>query len=234
MLNTKLITWLDRLRNQAPAIEVKKQHQHNYVMLLDHGHGGIINGKYTTAPKKMYDHVDFIFYEGLFNRLVAHATAYLCHVSGIPYAIIHPGDGDISLGYRTDKIKELGEQCRVNGLKCYVNSIHANAFRDESVHGIEVFTSVGQTISDPIATVVYTELAKLGRKMRPCFHSGDPGKEADFYILVNHPYAALLTECGFFTNKKEAEWMMDQTNILRLAETFVNAHRNLETLKLLG
>jgi N-acetylmuramoyl-L-alanine amidase len=105
--------------------------------------------------------------------------------------------------------KELCLRCKVvNELvkqykNCIYVSIHVNASgSDGKWHegtGWEVFTSVGKTKADELATCLYNA-AKTNlkdAKMRTDFSDGDPDKEAHLYVLKNTNCPAVLTE-NFF------------------------------------
>lgn len=47
------------------------------IVLLDNGHGGLINGEYTTPGKRKDWGADGIIYEGEFNRAIVAVT--YCH-----------------------------------------------------------------------------------------------------------------------------------------------------------
>jgi N-acetylmuramoyl-L-alanine amidase len=102
--------------------------------------------------------------------------------------------------------KELCLRCKVvNELvkqykNCIYVSIHVNASgADGKWHegtGWEVFTSVGKTKADELATCLYNA-AKVNLKdvkMRTDFSDGDPDKEAHLYVLKNTNCPAVLTE----------------------------------------
>ena len=124
-------------------------------------------------------------------------------------------DDDLNLS----QSKELVTRCRiVNELvkqykDCIYVSIHVNAAAsDRKWHdatGWEVYTSVGQTKADELATCLY-EAAKSNmksKKLRTDYTDGDPDKEAHLYVLKNTSCPAVLTENFFMDNKKDIEYL---------------------------
>jgi N-acetylmuramoyl-L-alanine amidase len=109
-------------------------------VLIDPGHGGMVNGEYVTAPSKMYNHGDFIFYEGVFNRELARKIAEELDKEGIDYEYIVKTNNDVSLTTRVRRANSIGKL-----YDCVYLSIHGNAAGVESANGIEIFTSIGQT-----------------------------------------------------------------------------------------
>lgn len=127
--------------------------------------------------------------------------------------------------------RELQIRCqRVNDLvkkykDCIYVSIHVNAAgADGKWHngtGFEVFTSVGKTKADKLATYIY-EAAKnnlKGIKLRSDYSDGDPDKEAHLYVLKHTNCPAVLTENMFQDNKNDVDFLLSDEgfhSILRL------------------
>ena len=127
--------------------------------------------------------------------------------------------------------KELQIRCqRVNNLvkkykDCIYVSIHVNASgADGKWHngtGFEVFTSVGNTKADKLATYIY-EAAKNNLqnvKLRTDYSDGDPDKEAHLYVLKHTTCPAVLTENMFQDNKNDVDFLLSDEgfhSILRL------------------
>ena len=201
------------------------------VTLIDNGHGGIVNDEYTTAPKKMYDHGDFVFYEGVWTRAMAYLFADHLHKANRNYILITPTDNDTPIRRRCKSINALGEDIEAEGKYPYVVSIHGNAFSDNKVCGIEVFTSPGEDLSDPVAAIYYSYLANMGWKMRPGFGKGTD-KEARFGILLGHKYPAILPELGFYTNKEEATKMCNPSVMKAMAFQMFLADQQVDKINL--
>lgn len=197
---------------------------------IDPGHGGMIDGKYTTAPKKMFDHGEFIFYEGLWNRAIAWMYATELYIHGLSYKIVADGNIDFSLGYRVNAANMHYHQLN-GGWKAYYHSIHGNAFGNQLVNGIEVYTSPGDTPADPIATVMYNNLESILKwRMRPGWGLGkgevkpDVDKEARFTVLMDTEMPSILSETGFYTNLAECKKMMEYSNMQKIVRAFRKTH----------
>lgn len=124
-------------------------------------------------------------------------------------------DDDLKLS----QTKELSLRCRiVNELvkqykNCIYVSIHVNAAASDGkwhdATGWEIYTSVGTTKADKLATCLYNA-AKANmpdKKMRTDFSDGDPDKEAHLYVLKNTNCPAVLTENFFMDNKKDVDYL---------------------------
>lgn len=90
-------------------------------------------------------------------------------------------------------------------------SVHFNAFHDGSAHGIEVWTSPGETKSDRLATSIIDQTRAIYPTLyyRVDRSDGDDDKESPFVVLMKTTMPAVLIEGGFLTNKEDAEWLSD-------------------------
>jgi len=194
----------------------------DWIIAIDPGHGGIINGEYLTAPDKMYNHKEFTFYEGVFNRAVSGYLAELLLRDNLSHFFTTVSNYDPSLSIRVTRGNNFK---RKYDKKQLFLSIHGNAAPkgSEKASGIEVYTSKGETKADQYATEFFKELAKLGWVMRKDMYDGDPDKESMFYVLKYTKAPAILVELGFYTNLREAELMMQEEVQQRLAKALFDA-----------
>lgn len=199
------------------------QTESEWIVGIDPGHGGMINGKYETAPDKMYDHGEFVFYEGEFNRRVSVLLANLLSQGDISHYFTTNSNLDVSLGIRATRANNYKRNYPEK--KHIYLSIHGNAAPkgSETATGIEVFTSVGKTKADPMAEIIYKHLKKMGWRMRKDRSDGDNDKEANFYVLRKTNVPAILVELGFYTNLEEAKKMLDPVVQERLAQHLYSA-----------
>ena len=131
------------------------------------------------------------FKEYKYSREVVKAVSDILQSMGYR-TIIDIEDDDLGLS----QSKELSLRCKiVNELveqykNCIYVSIHVNAAAsDGKWHngtGWEVYTSVGKTKSDELATCLYNAARynTENKKMRTDYSDGDPDKEAHLYVLI--------------------------------------------------
>ena len=188
------------------------------IVLLDNGHGGLINGEYQTPGKRspVWDDGSQLF-EGEFNRsIVARIVESLTSLI-IPYVIIAPETRDVKLSTRVKRANEIQDE------SCFYLSVHSNA---GGGNGFEVFTSPGETTSDKIATIFGEEYKKTfpQRKLRADYSDGDLDKEAAFTVIKKTRMPAVLTENFFMDNEEECkELLMTKQGRDLIAEFHVNA-----------
>ena len=121
---------------------------------------------------------------------------------------------------KVSQSRELTLRCKiVNELvkqykNCIYISIHVNAAASDgkwhSGTGWEVYTSVGKTKADKLATCLYNA-AKYNaqdKRMRTDYSDGDADKEAHLYVLKHTSCPAVLTENFFQDNKKDVDYLL--------------------------
>jgi N-acetylmuramoyl-L-alanine amidase len=147
------------------------------------------------------------------------------------------------LAYRVATVNQL---CKERGTKnCLYVSIHVNAAGNGSewrnAGGWSVYTSVGQTRGDKLATCLYeaakrnlkgyeawmAEGKKSGaygqsqRAFRTDTSDGDPDMEANLYVLKNTKCAACLTENLFQDNRSDVAYLTSEEGKAAIVATHV-------------
>lgn len=156
-------------------------------ILLDAGHGKFTIGKQTPDGMKEFE----------FNAAVAQYAKEILNDYHCEVLFSHDPTGkiDVPLQKRTDYANRAGADVFV--------SIHANAFGPggwNNTQGIETFVyTTKPQIAVNLANLVQKKLLEAtGRPDRKV-------KPANFHVLRESHMTAILAECGFMTNKEEAE-----------------------------
>lgn len=181
--------------------------------LLVPGHGGMVDGKYTTAPKKMHKFIDGLtIYEGVVNRFIVKKIIKKLASAGIRHHNVVPENSDVRLYQRVAR----GDAAYAQDRTCVWVEIHLNG---GGGHNYEIYTSVGQTRSDGFANEMFKGFESvLGVTKRVDMSDGDKDKEAQFYTLRKTDGPAMLIEAGFMDNRKEAEWLLTDEGQEQVAE----------------
>lgn len=189
-----------------------------YLWIIDCGHGGMKNGKYTTAPAKMHKFPEFTIYEGVINRLIGQKVVDSLKASRIDYAVVSDPIEDNSLESRVRTADNVYKKDK----RAIYLSIHSNAGGGK---GFEVFTSPGQTKSDKIAEIFCTAYRRglPGFPLRSDKADGDADKEADFYVLRKTDCPAVLVENLFFDNLEEAIYLQSDAGQTAIAKCIFDA-----------
>ena len=187
-------------------------------VLLDNGHGGLINGVYQTEGKRSpkWDD-DSQLFEGEFNRAIVNGIIQDLNRVHIPYVVITPEHTDITLKTRVKRANKYSSP------GCFFVSIHSNAGGGK---GFEVFTSPGETESDKIATIFGEEYRSVfpDRELRTDYSDSDLDKERRFYVLTKTIMPAVLTENFFMDNEEECRnILLTREGREQIVEFHVNA-----------
>ena len=189
------------------------------LVLLDNGHGGLINANPQTAARRSHKLPNGArLFEGEFNRAIVNGIIQELTFLNIPYVNICPEIRDVTLQTR---VKRANAYRRVKNV--FFISIHSNA---GGGRGSEFFTSVGRTKSDPIANIFAQEFVSKfpDRRLRTDLSDGMLGKEKNFYVLRKTAMPAVLTENFFFDNKEEVESiLMTREGRQKIIDFHVNA-----------
>lgn len=193
-------------------------------VIIDPGHGGIDDsGKYVTAPDKMTTFPDGEeVYEGVLNRQIAsHLAARLANTS-ISFDWTVKDHKDVPLDDRCKIIKSIAQRSDEPVL---VVSIHCNYYHDPNVHGWQIHTFKGYSVSDRVANIFCNEADKrLSKFTKMRWESpNDRDWDDDLAILRGHKYPSVLTENGFFSNRAEAQWIASDEGSYALANLHLEA-----------
>lgn len=188
-------------------------------IFIDAGHGGIDpkTGKYTTAPGKQFYHKGKVchdngwFYEGVSNRIYAKKLMQKLLDAKIPFVPIYHTWKDTSLSNRTKLVNQYIDKVSDGVLI----SFHHNATQRHNASGFQVWTTKGETKSDPIATKIYELFEKEFIDIKAFKNFSDSGRkdpdyEANFYITKHVKCPAVLLETMFFDNPNDVDIIMDE------------------------
>lgn len=193
------------------------------LIILDAGHGGLIEGQYQTSGKRYHGMHRGRFVqlaEGVYNKMIVFIVAHKLHVDRIPVHVLNPENEDISLRARVIRANQLHES-----YNCLLISIHQNAFEDTRAYGVEFFTSIGETKSDHIAEWIASRFSIDHPDIKLRKNTIDPrkySKDAGYRILMSTRCPAVLTEFGFMTNDDDRDRLLSNSGIMMQANFLAN------------
>lgn len=193
-------------------------------IILDPGHGKIINGVYPTPGKRSPKWPDGSqLFEGEFNHDVASRVETRLSKLGIPYVNLASNTEDKPLTERTSEANRIKSSVLI--------SIHSNAGGGE---GFEVYTSVGETKSDKFATMMMEEFEMEFPtiRTRKDFSDGDSDKEVNYWMTYRTVMPSILCEFFFMDNKHECyEYLMSDNGRERVANCLVETIKRIVKYK---
>lgn len=203
-----------KAKNSGQGLKRAVEYDKTPLVILDPGHGGLINGEYQTKGKRSPEWPDgSILYEGEFNRAIVDRLKALLIKSGVPCVDIVNTPEDMPLEERTRRANDLFYKDK----NCFLVSIHANAGGGT---GLEVFTSPGETSADPMAEKVIERMVEEfpELRLRADKKDGDNDKEAKFWMVVQTVMPAFLVECAFMdTLEPDCKLLMSEEGRDRFA-----------------
>lgn len=183
--------------------------------VIEGGHGPDTPGKRTPDGSMREFH---------FNSAVArYVRDGLMQYEGVEVLFTHADDRDVPLKERTDKANAWKADAFF--------SIHANAFGSDwnDANGIETFVYT----SRPAAAVKLAEAVQ--RTLIRATGRRDRGvKAGDLHVLRETKMPAILIECGFMTNRQEAELLKSDQYRRKCAAAIVQGIAEVYGLKKAG
>jgi len=182
--------------------------EYGFTLIIDAGHGGVDGGASTAAGVK----------ESLLNLDIALRAEDLSAILGIAPKMIRSED----ISIHSDDCKTIAQK-KVSDLKnrvAIINdtpnaillSIHQNHFSEEKYSGAQVFygeNEQGKDLADNMQEDFRSTLdAKNMRKSK---------RSQNVYLMQNVDCPAVLIECGFLSNYREAELLQNSDYQKKLA-----------------
>lgn len=166
-------------------------------VVVDAGHGGEDGGATGNVKQQEKD----------INLAIAKDMQQILTASG--YRVVMTRTSDAALSDPLNTIRERKTSDIHNRLKlieaqgdCVFISIHQNHFEQEKYHGTQVFYSKNDPESKELAEAIRGRVVSLlqndnEREVKPATSS--------IYLLWHAKVPAVLVECGFLSNRAEAE-----------------------------
>ena len=171
----------------------------NQVVILDAGHGGMIDGVYQTSGKRSPVWSDGSqYFEGVGNRQIIEKLTTKLIAKGIEVFNANTGQEDMPLSQR---VSIINDEIKDNPEKEFIGvSVHSNAFKDARANGWGVYVYTHGSID---SFVLASESEKSFVSHFTELNRGV--KTANFYILKNTICPFILTENFFHTNERECK-----------------------------
>lgn len=183
-----------------------------YLWCLDNGHGNQQPGKRSPVWSDGKQLLEWKFNREIVNRIIKRLDNM-----GIQYFNVIPEDhvdqaGDRNKSFLRTRVERANNKS--TNLKKIFVSVHANAFNNSSVKGIETFhypNATGRKLASIFHKHIYNSLKDNGGhdwRDRRVKTFANPKKS--FYVLQHTKMPAVLTENGFYTNEPECRELMKE------------------------
>lgn len=157
-------------------------------VVIDPGHGGGDPGKVGVNDAK----------EKEINLQIAEKMKSLLEERG--FSVVMTREKDEML--EGDKKEDMKKRVEIiNETKPDIAvSIHQNSFTDEAVHGAQTFYYSGSEEGKQYAQVIQNALLKVDESNHREAKAND-----NYYLLLRTEVPTVIVECGFLSNKEEAQ-----------------------------
>lgn len=174
-------------------------------IVIDPGHGGKDNG--TCYENVLEDEI---------NLNIATKLMNICIDEGAISSLTRVGDYDLSSQYAKNRKREdLKKRVEfINSSNAdYFISLHLNSYpNNKKVYGPMVYYKRNDEESKNIAVNVMNSLNELAKTSKPIHPE-------DFYLFKHTNAPGILVECGFLSNYKERELLLDNEYQEKIART---------------
>lgn len=169
------------------------------LVVIDAGHGADDSGKVGINGALEKD----------INLSIALRLKELLEQQDIPVVMTREDDqGTYPKTGSNRKIRDMKERVeRINKEQpALVVSIHQNSFPDESVSGAQTFYYEGSEEGKAAAEILQKQLIATLQPEKERVAKSD----TSYYLLKNTEYPIVIVECGFLSNRKEAEFLCNE------------------------
>lgn len=169
-----------------------------YVVVIDAGHGGGDAGVVGSISGVS---------EAEINLLVAFTLKKQLEERGVRVVMTREKKSVLEdgIGSKSDDFEKRKSIINDNSPDLVI-SIHQNKFPDSTRRGAQVFYNVSSEQGKSLATAVQTSLNNLNQEKVGRSFSALKG---DYYILNCSPYPSCIVECGFLSNPRDEELLLN-------------------------
>jgi len=185
------------------------------VIIIDAGHGGGDGGTQSASGILEKD----------INLDISKKLKVILEKSGFRTVMIREDDrmihDDNCTTVRSKKTSDLHNRLEImkSYPGCIFLSIHQNHFSESKYSGAQVFYRPGHTESKNLAECIQKSIVseiqnENTRQIKPC--------TSDVFLIHNAVSTAVMVECGFLSNEKEAELLNDSKYRERMASAIMH------------
>lgn len=192
-------TAVQKTQTEQTRLTSQDETKEGRVIVIDAGHGGEDPGKIGVNQALEKD----------INLSIAKRCKLLLEQNGYIVYLTREGDADLAeAGSKNRKAQDMRARIAVLQEKQPVLgiSIHQNSYPSESCRGAQVFYLKGATEGKRLAET-------LQKQLKSELQDGNTRQakaDASYYLLKNAPCPFVIVECGFLSNREEAELLLTE------------------------
>lgn len=176
----------------------------NKTIIVDAGHGGIDPGK--LADDKVTKEKDINLKISLkLRELLESSGALIILTREEDVSLYEEGENKTTREKYNENLKNRKKIIKESNADMFI-SIHLNAFEQSKYYGAQTFYPKGKEESEKLSKYIQGELKRVvdktnNREIKP---------SQDIYVLKENEIPSALIECGFLSNEKEAQLLIDE------------------------
>lgn len=189
--------------HKESAVTASLNGKPSFTVIIDAGHGGIDGGTQSANGDLEKD----------INLQIALILRDILNSFGIKTVMTRETDVSIHnngvTGIRNQKISDINNRLNIieSTPDAIFVSIHQNYFTQEKYSGSQVFYSGNNPESEKLALAIRNSIL-MNHQRDNTREIKKSGKE--IYLLNNTSVPAIMLECGFLSNKREAELLKSE------------------------
>ena len=175
------------------SVQVKEKEKEKMCIVIDAGHGGIDPGKVGINGQLEKD----------INLKIARLLQMFLEAEGIEVVMTREEDkGLYDENASNKKVQDMKRRLELieESDPVLVISIHQNSYHEESVRGAQVFYYTTGEKSKQLAEILQRRLKELDPENRREAKGND-----SYFLLKKTSQPIVIVECGFLSNREEAE-----------------------------
>lgn len=219
-------------------VHANNRPESNICVLVGSGHGKFRNNTYLTQGKQSPEWpCGLKIYEGYSCGILAHELVSSLQYADIDAFVLNSEVYDYSNIARAERVNKwfnldsriiyisLHHNAQTTTNADYTDKYGLKGFLQGGATGVEIYTTVGETKSDLIASYIYTELLHEFPELnfRCDWSDGDADKEANFTVLASSYSPAVLLEFLFMTTYSDAKLIAKQDIRIRYIQAITRA-----------
>lgn len=184
-------------------------------IVLDAGHGGEDGGASANGVQESHLNLEIsLRVRDLFALIGTDPVM----IRTTDTAVYTPGEATTIMQKKVSDLKN--RVATINSIEnALLISIHQNSFPEEKYHGAQVFYA-GTAESKALGVHLQEQFAQF---LDPDNRRQSKSADQTIYLMQHIQCTGVLVECGFLTNKQEAQQLQNAAYQKRLAATLVGA-----------
>lgn len=185
-------------REGAVYVQSEKTEEKNLCIVVDAGHGGSDPGKVGINNAMEKD----------INLALALKLQALLEQKEITVILTRDSDSGLYDADATNKkAADMQKRCEIitDANPVFTISLHQNSYPSEDVKGAQVFYYGQSEKGEELATILQNNLVS---RVDPSNHRVAKANES-YYLLKKTPTPTVIVECGFLSNREEADLLLD-------------------------